>query len=95
MSRPVCENQGTGLRVGLLPARPGEEDETADKRVESFRVPCLDAGSTPATSTNETGICLNIRRMPVSFFRMVSPDSGFSRNEAADPEKMLSLRCES
>ena len=95
MSRPVCENQGTGLRVGLLPARPGEEDETADKRVESFRVPCLDAGSTPATSTNETGIFLNRRGMPVFVLRAVCLNSGFSRNEAADREKMLSLRCES
>ena len=45
------EIQGTGPRVRSPPARPGEKDETADKRVESFRVPCLDAGSTPATST--------------------------------------------
>ena len=50
-SRPVCENQGTGPCAGLLPARYGEKDQTATKRVESFRVPCLDAGSTPATST--------------------------------------------
>ena len=29
----------------------------AAKRVESFRVPCLDAGSTPATSTITKRIC--------------------------------------
>lgn len=45
------ENQGTGPRVRSLPARHGEKDQMAAKRVESFRVPCLDAGSTPATST--------------------------------------------
>ena len=44
-------NKGTGPRVRQPPARRGEKDEGADKRVESFRVPCLDAGSTPATST--------------------------------------------
>lgn len=53
VSRPACEIQGTGPRAGLLPARHGEKDQTATKRVESFRVPCLDAGSTPATSTPE------------------------------------------
>ena len=45
------ENLGTGPRVRSLPARHGEKDQMAAKRVESFRVPCLDAGSTPATST--------------------------------------------
>lgn len=35
----------------------------AAKRVESFRVPCLDAGSTPATSTNVKRIWFIINQM--------------------------------
>ena len=36
----------------------------AAKRVESFRVPCLDAGSTPATSTR------NLAHFQVRLFRV-------------------------
>ena len=49
----MCEILGTGPCVGLLPARHKEKDQTATKRVENFRVPCLDASSTLATSTNK------------------------------------------
>ncbi len=41
----------------------------AAKRVESFRVPCLDAGSTPATSTKKR-IAYKEKRM--RFLRIIS-----------------------
>ena len=49
--------EGSGRRAKIqelgsgLGCRLPDPDRRTDKRVESFRVPCLDAGSTPATST--------------------------------------------
>ena len=44
-------NQGTGFRIRRPSAGCGKKDEVTDKRVESYRVPCLDRGSTPLSST--------------------------------------------
>lgn len=62
--RPSGENQEAGPSVWLPHAVPGEEDQTAAKRVESSRIPCLDAGSTPASSTRAA----MRRRIAASFF---------------------------
>lgn len=61
--RPSGENQEAGPSVWLPHAVPGEEDQTAAKRVESSRIPCLDAGSTPASSTRAA-----MRRRIAAFF---------------------------
>ena len=74
MFRPVRENLGTGPRVRSLPARHGEKDQMAAKRVESFRVPCLDAGSTPATSTETQRSGSPGRCFFALFFVLAPPD---------------------
>ena len=51
----------------LLP----DENESQDKRVESGIVPCLDAGSTPASSTPKTECCLRGSRGILT--RVLSP----------------------
>ena len=51
-----CEIFRTGLVIRLPPAGLQEKDQTADKRVESLRVPCLDEGSTPSISTENQAI---------------------------------------
>ena len=51
MSRPQGEIKGLGLTLGCRLPGVGRRMKWSAKRVESFWVPCLDAGSTPATST--------------------------------------------
>ena len=55
------------------------------KRVESLRVPCLDAGSTPATST-EVGLFDSVRELRTLFFF----GRGLSRRVA--PHRLWRLR---
>ncbi len=75
----------------------------AAKRVESFRVPCLDAGSTPATSTKRRAIPLVFflrSRWPLRPVRWFSgPPHGSRRRRNREKRrkirpKSLSLRCE-